>query len=251
MLKLLYLSTAYQTTHNITQKPSTTSQQPPQHLNLQPLENHMTDIETLRAQAAANRAAKLLALAEQAEVSQLTNTALQDRIAEQEFTDSQLNKLRSLVTTFRSYYELIPTRNAEGVVRKAPTTRLFNQGEQLDLLTQVCALVLYAPASHKLLIDTQVSLSTTLVEQFLSSLGRTAYVSRDGSVVEEIPADFTTAKSTADLLFVQLGVLLDSSSMNETRMLESFVRANNQAITQLAKNATMQTDEEAAALFTM
>lgn len=210
-----------------------------------------TNIETLRAQAAANRAAKILALAEQAEVSQLTNVALQDRIAEQEFRDSQLNKLRNLVTTFRSYYELIPTRNNEGVVRKAPTTRLFNQGEQLDLLAQVCALILYAPASHKLLIETQVTVSTTLIEQFLASLGRARYVSRTGDDLEEIPADFTTAKLTADLLFVQLDVLLDSSSMNETRMLESFVRANNAAETQLAKNATMQNEEEQEALFTM
>ena len=210
-----------------------------------------TNIEQLRKQAAEARAAKLLALAEQAEVAQLTNQALQDSIAQQEFKDSQLAKLRTLVTTFRSYYELIPTRTAEGVIRKAPTTRLFNQGEQLDLLAQVCALVLYAPAAHKLLIDTQITVSTTLVEQFLNSLGRMAYVDRSGSTVDEIPADFATAKSTADLLFVQLGVLLDTSTMNETRMLESFAKAKLSAETQLAKNATMATEEETAALFTM
>lgn len=210
-----------------------------------------TNIEQLRQQAAELRTAKLRQLAEQAEVAQLTNQALQDSIAQQEFKDSQLTKLRNLVTTLRSYYELIPTRTAEGVLRKAPTTRLFNQGEQLDLLAQVCGLILYAPAAHKLLIDSQVTVSTTLVEQFLTSLGRMAYVDRSGHTVEEIPADFATAKSTADLLFVQLGVLLDTSTMNETRMLESFVKANNAAIAQVAKNATMQTDEETAALFTM
>lgn len=211
----------------------------------------MTNIEQLRQQALEAKAAKLLQLAEQAEINQLTNQALQDSIAQQEFKDSQLAKLRALVTTFRSYYELIPTRTVEGIVRKAPTTRLFNQGEQLDLLAQVCALVLYAPSAHKLLIDTQVTVSTTLVEQFLSSLGRMAYVDRNGSAVDEIPADFATAKSTADLLFVQLGVLLDTSTMNETRMLEAFAKARLGAEAQLAKNATMATDEETAALFTM
>lgn len=210
-----------------------------------------TNIEQLRQQTAELRAAKLRQLAEQAEINQLTNQALQDNIVQQEFKDSQLAKLRNLVTTFRSYYEIMPTRNSEGVVRKAPTTRLFNQGEQLDLLAQVCALILYAPSAHKLLIETQVTVSTTLVEQFLNSLGRMTYVDRSGVVVDEIPADFTTAKSAADLLFVQLGVLLDTSTMNETRMLESFVKANNAAITQAAKQATMQTDEETAALFTM
>lgn len=211
----------------------------------------MTNIEQLRQQAAETRAAKLLALAEQAEINQLTNQALQDSIAQQEFKDSQLAKLRNLVTTFRSYYELIPTRTTEGVVRKAPTTRLFNQGEQLDLLAQVCALILYAPSAHKLLIDTQITASTTLVEQFLNSLGRMTYVDRSGHTVDEIPADFATARSTADLLFVQLGVLLDASTMNETRMLEAFARARNAADVQLAKNATMSNEEELNALFTM
>ena len=210
-----------------------------------------TNIEQLRQQALEAKAAKLLALAEQAEINQLTNQALQDSIAQQEFKDSQLAKLRGLVATFRSYYELIPTRTTEGVVRKAPTTRLFNQGEQLDLLAQVCALVLYAPSAHKLLIDTQITVSTTLVEQFLNSLGRMAYVDRSGHTVDEIPANFATAKSTADLLFVQLGVLLDASTMNETHMLEAFAKARNAADVQLAKNATMSNEEELNALFTM
>ena len=46
-------------------------------------------------------------------------------------------------------------------------------------------------------------------------------------------------------------MLLDASTMNETRMLESFAKAQLTAEAQLAKNATMATDEETAALFTM
>jgi len=208
-------------------------------------------LEQIRTQAAEAMVMRIKTIAEQAEIRQLTNVALQDSIATQTFKDMQLGKLKGLIATFRSYYEVIPTRTQEGVLRKAPTVRLFGQGEQLDLLSQLMALVTYAPAAHKLLIETQVTVSSTLAEAFLSSLGRTAHINREGATVDEVPADFAIAKTSADLLFVQLDVLLTTDTMNETRLLESFIKAANAVITTTAKKATMDSEEEVASLFTM
>lgn len=210
------------------------------------------NIEQIRAEAAAKRQQALTARIEQAEIAMLTNDKIQAGLTEQDFIDSQINKLKNYVETLRDYYTLVPTVNSKGATRKPPTTRLFNQGEALDLLAQLCSLMQYAPKAHELLVKAVVpTVSTTLVEKFLNSIGRATYLGRDGVIVEEIQPDFNGLQSSAQLLLIQLGVLLTTDEMSEVKLAESFTKARNTAIGDLAKQKQMADEEETKALFVM
>ena len=216
------------------------------------MQNTTMSLEEIRAIAAAKRAEKLAAKLIQAEIEMLENEQLQDSLAEQDFVDSQLAKLNGYVETLRNLYTLIPTVNSKGATRKAPTTRLFGQGEALDSLTQLCSLHQYAPKAHELHIETLVpKLSTTLVERFLNSIGRATYLGRDGVIVEEILPNFSELQTSAALLLSQLGILLDTKTMSEQKLVESFIKAKSTAEAELAKQKTMANEDETMALFTM
>lgn len=210
------------------------------------------EFNALVAAKTAQRAQLVQQAIRQAQVSALMNDDLQALLAKQDFKDSQTNILRNWVQQLSSLYITVPSYK-DGKVRDARPSRLFNQGEQLDLLTQVVSLVLYAPKEHRTLIPGIVpTVSQSVMEQFLGSQGRSAFVPRESlEVTEEVPFNFNKLVESVQLLSSMLDVVIDTSELSSQRMAADFTRARNEAEKEALQKVRNAEDEAKGKLFTM
>lgn len=214
----------------------------------------MSDEEfaALVAAKTAQRAQLVQQAIRQAQVSALMNDNLQALLAKQDFKDSQTTKLKFMIEQLSSLYLTVPSY-VEGKVREARPSRFFNQGEQIDLLTQLVSLVLYAPKEHRnLLVSIVPTISQSVMEQFLASQGRSSYVPRESlEAVEEVPYNYPKLVESVQLLSAMLDVVVDTTEMSERRLAEDFTRARNKAEKEMLQKQRHAEDEASGKLFTM
>ena len=107
---------------------------------------------------------------------------------------------------------------------------------------QLATGILYACAEHKQMLLAHTGLNTELLNQLVESFGSPSYYSRNyHTVVEAKQADVDKLQAALSVLQSELGVVIDTTSVNRNNIKLEFVRAENTAAANFAQaNEAMQ-----------
>lgn len=198
----------------------------------------MNKIEELKAQLEAKTAELAAATIEKAEIASLQaqmnvleSEAYQSAKVAQAINESKQKVLTDSIEACKAIVTTMPVHDVKTRQDKKWAGRpTYGMGKDLELLHELCSGILYAVQEHKLLMLDSTGLNPNTIEQFLNSLGNTAYYSTNYStIVEEVPYDVVAAKRAILLLGEQLGIVLDSSAVNESNMASRFEKARIKA----------------------
>lgn len=197
-----------------------------------------TTIEQLKAEITAKTAALVTQTKEKAEMASLQaqmrvleSPAYQEAKVTQAINESKQTLLVQHIDECKAIVSTIPVHDKKTRQDKKWAGRpTYGMGKDLELLHELCSGLLYAVNEHKQLMLSTTGLNPNTIEQFLNSLGNTAYYSTTYStVIEEVPYDVDTARASLMLLGEQLGVVLDASTLTEANMSARFEKARIRA----------------------
>lgn len=167
----------------------------------------------------------------QAQMRVLESDAYQNAKVQQAINESKQTLLVQRIDECKAIVSTIPVHDKKTRQDKKWAGRpTYGMGKDLELLHELCSGVLYAVNEHKQLMLDTTGLNPNTVEQFLESLGNTAYYSTTYStIVEEVPYNVSTARASVMLLGEQLGVVLDATALTESNTASRFEKARIRA----------------------
>lgn len=208
------------------------------------------NIKQLRAQVEQLKTANMAKIKEAAEVARLQATIKLESSPELfeskvrlQATAQQTSTLQQLVDECSAIVASMPVHNP-----KTRTNRVwsgghrYNYGTQVDLVYQLATGILYACAEHKQLLLAHTGLNSELLNQLVESFGSPSYYSRNyHTVVEAKEANIDKLQAALSVLQSELGVVIDTTSVNRNNIELEFVRAENTAAANFAQaNEAMQ-----------
>ena len=204
----------------------------------------MTNLQELRAQAAAAIEAAKLKAADAKEELQLkmtiartndsikmaiartTDNAIRARVRAEisrEATD-KLNLLNATCEQIVSEMPIYSARTREN--RKWNPSRQYGYGNQIATITGLLSGIQYSAIDHKEQMLALTSLDEDLIEATLAAFGNTSYYNTNYHlVVDEVPFNVPEILANLDLVEEVLGITLDKSAINESTMRAHFTKA--------------------------
>ena len=193
----------------------------------------MTNLQELRAQAAAAIEAAKLKAADAKEEMQLrmviartNDTSVMARVRaeiKREATD-KLNLLNATCEHIVSVMPISSARTREN--RKWNPSKQYGYGNQITMVTGLLSGIQYSATDHKLQMLALTGLDEDLIEATLAAFGNTSYYSANyHTVVDEVPFNVPAILANLDLVEEALGVTLDKSAINESTMRTHFTKA--------------------------
>jgi len=199
----------------------------------------MAKLQDLKKKVAALQKKNAVVIKERAEVARLeatlkleSNPVLLNAKVQLAVKDEQTQKLQKLVEECAGIIASVPIHNTKTRTERVwAGNHRFNYGTQIDLLYQLATGILYSCQEHKQLLLAHVPVSLELLEQFIQAFGTPSYYSRNHHVVvESKPADIKTLEAVIAVLQSELGVVIDTSALNEKNVEAEFVRAEATAL---------------------
>ena len=199
----------------------------------------MANIKDLKKKVAALQKKNALAIGERAEVARLeatlkleSNPVLLNAKVQFAVKDNQTQKLQELVDECAGIIASVPIHNAKTRSERVwAGNHRYNYGTQMDLLYQLATGILYSCQEHKQLLLAHVPVSTELLEQFIKSFGTPSYYSRNHNVIVEAkPANVEELQGIVAVLQSELGIVLDTSELNNKNVELEFLRGEATAI---------------------
>jgi hypothetical protein len=211
------------------------------------------NIELLKAQVAAQVEANTARVKEAAEVARLeaklkleTSEDLFQARVKLEASAYVTRKLESLVQECEALVASMPVHNPKTREnRKWAGSHRYAYGSQVDLAYNLATGILYACQEHKQLLLAHTGLNMQLLQEIVEAFGSPAYYSRmNNSIVDERPADIYRLHNALAVLQSDLGVSIDTKALNEQAVTLEFLRAQNNAYSQLqqAQEAIAEAD---------
>jgi hypothetical protein len=155
-------------------------------------------------------------------------------------------KLDSLVKECEALVASMPVHNPKTREnRKWAGGHRYAYGTQVDLAYNLATGILYACQEHKQLLVAHTGLDVQLLQEIVEAFGSPAYYSRmNNSIVDERPADIYRLHNALTVLQSDLGVSIDTKALNEQTVTLEFLRAQNNAYSQLqqAQEAIAEAD---------
>lgn len=178
-----------------------------------------------------------------AQLNVLNSEEYQEAKTKQAINKKKQSVLSSAIETCKAVISTMPIYNTKTRQDKKWAGRpTYGLGKDIELLHELCSGVLYSVEEHKTLMCGQVGLDISTVEEFLTSLGNTAYYSTNYStIVEEIPYDVARIKEAILLLGEQLGIVIEDNTINETNMAARFEKARIKAEKDKLEDDTLDT----------
>jgi hypothetical protein len=210
------------------------------------------NIKTLEAQVKAQVKANMVKIKAEAKIAGLKATlklegskALFDAKVKLATTGAQTERLQQLVDECAGIVANVPVHNKKTRAnRKWAGSFRFNAGGQVNLMYQLASGILFSCAEHKALLLAHTGLSLELLEQLVDSFGTPMYYSRNyHTLVEQKPFALELMRSTVEVMQSELGVVIDTSALNELNFTTDFLKSETQA--NLNYEAAVKAMEEA------
>lgn len=195
-------------------------------------------IEQLKEQVKAQTAEAMAKAKETAEVSNLQrrlallqSEAYQKALTMQAETENKQTTMTQLIEICKAIVAENPVTDKN--TRKLKTyngSPVFGLGKDIELLHTLATGLLYSVDDHKLAMLEATKLNLATVETFLLALGQTAYYNiKTNEIVPEVACNLEQATSAVTLLGEQLGLVLDTTMLNEMTMFKRFKSAQLRA----------------------
>lgn len=208
------------------------------------------NIEQLKAQVEQMKTANTAKIKEAAEIARLQATIKLESSPELfeskvrlQATAQQTSTLQNLVDECSAIVASMPVHNSKTRTNRVWSgSHRYNYGTQVDLMYQLATGILYSCAEHKQLLLAHTGLNTELLSQLVESFGSPSYYSRNyHTIVEAKNADVSKLQAVLAVMQSELGVVVDTSSINEDTLETEFVRAEVTAKVNYAQaNEAMQ-----------
>lgn len=212
----------------------------------------MTTIEELKAQlstqltdvvAKAKEKADIAGL--QARIAVLSSEGYQNALVAEQTERTKHELLTGLIAQCASIIEDNPI--ADKLTRQSKRWNgkpVYGLGKDIELLHTLCTGLLYSVESHKLLMASVATINLNTVEQFIESLGTTAYYNVPyKAIVDEVAPNVETLNHAVLLLGEQLGITLNASKLTTASLTNRSNKAYAKAVsTQDEHNRVPTTD---------
>lgn len=195
-------------------------------------------IEELKAKVAAAVEANAARIKEEVEIAKLeaqlrlqsSEALLQTRVRQQAQAE-ETAKLQNLLDECSALVAGMPILNPKTRSNRVWSGgRKFAYGTQIDLIYQLVTGIQYSCAEHKAVLLEHTGLNTEVLEDVISAFGTPSYYSRNHhSIVEAKPYNVERVKGAVAVLQSQLGVVVDTSALNETQFKEEFAKGKTTA----------------------